>query len=353
MTSKFAHVYQGGGARGNAYIGMRRAFDKTYGESGWSTPVLVGTSAGAINAALTATGYTTPDFYSLATERNKDGEPIFSEFMDVPTSKELLSDVKWSALEKILLATPFLVPPIRSLYSLTYCGGLFSGDHFHDWLTHKFAKKGFKNPTLRSLFHDTGTELHLLASDVVGMRSLLLNHASAPDLYVADAVRMSMSIPFVWQEVVWNKSRHGKYLGEDLSGTRIYDGGVFMNFALPVISTMQKQDTKRYDSLAGFVLDATLPIPNLPPPSSSSAVNKWFKDVALKSDTVSRLYNLMHALLKYNDAELVRANPDVVCRLPVKAIGTLEFDLPQDRLDALLSAAEIATSSFLARHPAP
>ena len=48
-----------------------------------------------------------------------------------------------------------------------------------------------------------------------------LNHRTAPDVPVAMAVRMSMSIPFVWREVVWQKE-WGTYCGIDKTARRLW-----------------------------------------------------------------------------------------------------------------------------------
>ena len=50
-----------------------------------------------------------------------------------------------------------------------------------------------------------GCDLSLVVTDTTNREMLVLNHRTAPDVPVAMAVRMSMSIPFVWREVVWQK----------------------------------------------------------------------------------------------------------------------------------------------------
>ena len=75
----------------------------------------------------------------------------------------------------------------------------------------------------------------VVASDVTDQEMLVLNARSSPDLPLAQAVRMSMSIPFVWQEAVWHRS-WGSYRGWDITGHSVVDGRVLSNFPIRLIS---------------------------------------------------------------------------------------------------------------------
>ena len=72
---------------------------------------------------------------------------------------------------------------------------------------------------------------------------LVLNHRTAPDVPVAMAVRMSMSIPFVWREVVWQKE-WGTYCGIDKTGATIVDGGVLSNFPIDLVACSDERIKK-------------------------------------------------------------------------------------------------------------
>jgi len=54
-------------------------------------------------------------------------------------------------------------------------------------------------------------DLAVVASNTTDGRLLVLNHHTSPDCPVVWAVRMSMSIPLVWNEVIWDKG-WGTYL---------------------------------------------------------------------------------------------------------------------------------------------
>ena len=70
-----------------------------------------------------------------------------------------------------------------------------------------------------------------MAADTTDSRMLVLNHRTAPDLPVVYAARMSMSVPLLWQEVIW-QPEWGKYNGRDLTGHTIVDGGLLSNFPI-------------------------------------------------------------------------------------------------------------------------
>jgi len=105
-------------------------------------------------------------------------------------------------------------------------GGWFAADRFLSWLRTKLDSgswKGkprkFSGMTLKQLFEATGVEHSVVAADTTDSKILVLNHRTAPDCPVVWATRMSMSIPLVWDEVLWQPG-WGKYLGRDVAGTR-------------------------------------------------------------------------------------------------------------------------------------
>ena len=60
----------------------------------------------------------------------------------------------------------------------------------------------------------------MVATDTTGKEMLVLNRHTAPDCPTVWAVRMSMSIPLVWPEVVW-QDEWGIYRGQSISGHRM------------------------------------------------------------------------------------------------------------------------------------
>ena len=115
-------------------------------------------------------------------------------------------------------------------------------------------------------------QLNLIAADITGQQVLVLNERTAPNLPILEAVRMSMSIPFVWKEVIW-RANWGMYRGGDMTDHQIVDGGLLSNFPMRYI--LDPYFEKEINELGpppgggkalpvGLLLDGTKPAPDLP-----------------------------------------------------------------------------------------
>src|SRR3989337_149429 len=76
-------VFEGGGAKGMVFVGAMQVFESL----GHTHGRLLGTSAGAISAALLAAGYTTDEML-VALAEQKDGPSVFSVSIPVPPQRE-------------------------------------------------------------------------------------------------------------------------------------------------------------------------------------------------------------------------------------------------------------------------
>ena len=74
-------VFEGGGAKGMVFVGAMQEFEAR----GHSHDRLLGTSAGAITAALLAAGYSSDEMLNTLAEK-KGGKSVFSNFMGDPGS---------------------------------------------------------------------------------------------------------------------------------------------------------------------------------------------------------------------------------------------------------------------------
>ncbi|MDJ0853302.1 MAG: hypothetical protein QNK04_33465 [Myxococcota bacterium] len=76
-------------------------------------------------------------------------------------------------------------------------------------------------------------------------------------------------------------------------------------------------------------------------------------DDALRGDpararTVGRVRRLMDTMMKAHDRRLIAVHQDVVCRLPARSYGTMEFDMSEPRRQALVNAGQAAMHAHLA-----
>jgi predicted acylesterase/phospholipase RssA len=234
------------------------------------------------------------------------------------------------------------------IFSFVESGGFYAGRAFLDWIVEKLGAKGIAaGDTFEDFNRKTGADLSLVASDTTDMEMLVLNHRTAPRVPVAWAVRMSMSIPFVWQEVVW-REEWGAYLGRAKTGNVLVDGGCLSNFPIRLIAETDETirevmgDTDPNGALnLGLLIDETRPVPGAPDtPKTPTGIS------SLK--TVQRVSRLLDTLTGAADNEMIRRRAAEICRLPAKGYGTLEFGMEGERLELFLQAARDAMNRHLA-----
>ncbi|HMN28028.1 MAG TPA: patatin-like phospholipase family protein, partial [Caldilineaceae bacterium] len=203
--------------------------------------------------------------------------------------------------------------------------------------------------TLQQFFEATGVELSLVAADSSAARLLVLNHQTAPKCPLVWAVRMSMSIPLLWDEVVW-QAEWGPYLGHDLTGHAIVDGGVLSNFPIELFLSDRPQVTalmgpKQDTPVMGLLIDDALAVPT---------PRGLLLDVKVKPGelrTVQRISNLIDTAVSAHDKMVIEAFEHLVVRLPAAGYGTTEFEMSDDRRAALVAGGRAAMSAYLDRPP--
>lgn len=385
MGRQFDMVFEGGGAKGMVFVGALRAL----AARGHTPGRLIGTSAGAITATLLAVGYTAAEM-ERELSRREDGNPVFATFMDAPTFKNLEQDIENSVTMKLLtkidlpgafdaaekaVAQKILnlllehTAAYRTIFSFVEQGGLYAGDAFLHWFRDRLNAKGagFAELRLAQLHEETRRDLSLVVTDTTSHEMRVLNHRTAPNCPVAWAVRMSMSIPFAWQEVRW-RQEWGTYQlfkedgvtledSKDLTGHAIVDGGVLSNFPINLltsnestVSAFMGDTVADRNKVLGLLIDETRKVEGAPPPPTEDTND----DEGLKGDlkklrTVARIRRLLDTMLDAHDKQTIAANADLICRLPAKTYGTMEFDMSDERKAALIKAGEKAMAEHLAR----
>jgi len=168
---------------------------------------------------------------------------------------------------------------------------------------------------------------------------------------VVRAVRMSMSIPLVWDEVVW-KEEWGNYLGQPMAGHVIVDGGMLSNFPIELFISDEAPVTKlmgpkQDNSVLGLLIDETLAVP---------ARRGLLVDINIKPGelrTVQRIQRLVNTMTGAHDKMVIEEYEHLVVRLPAGGYGTTEFDMSDERRNSLVAAGRNAMKSYLDAHPAP
>lgn len=364
-------VFEGGGAKGIALVGAWQEFT----QRGYTFNRIIGTSAGAIMAAFLAAGFSTQELYGLLTQK-EEGKSVFNKFLGVPQQFNAEAVDKSYVGEWLKsIQIPFVPDPLeeqartqivnglmghplfRHVFSFVELGGWYTADYFVAWLIRELNRGEYKGKprrfgelTLSQFYAKTKAEFSVTASDTTGGRLLILNHRTAPNLPLVWAVRMSMSIPFLWQEVVW-RPEWGNYAQRPLAGHTIVDGGVLSNFPMELLLSALPHVTdvmgpKGSEPVVGFLLDDDRPVEDVLAPAP---VPRGVKLEEVK--TLKRLRGLVDAALGAHDKLILDSYQGLVVRLPARDYGVTEFDMSDERRDRLVKAATIATSQHLVAHP--
>ena len=195
-------VFEGGGVKGIAYVGALEKLN----ERGILQNIerVAGTSAGAMVAVLVGLGYTAKDISDILWDIN------FQNFMDS----------SWGY--------------IRDIDRLINDYGWYKGDFFRNLMGGYIKDKtGDSETTFRQLqaMREKGKpfkDIHLIGTDLSTGYSKVFNADATPDVKIADAARISMSIPLFFAAVKGVNGDDHVYV----------DGGLLDNFAIKVFDRL-------------------------------------------------------------------------------------------------------------------
>lgn len=364
-------VFEGGGAKGFAFVGALQAFE----EAGHTAGRVLGTSAGAITATLLAAGYETADVRAALDERAADGRAVFATFLGRPGKFSDL-EINEGALRKLLIGIDIpgiperiersideaiirgmaKSPSLSHLLAFFERGGWYGADAFLEWMRHALntgmhdgRPRQFAGLTLAEFQQQTGAELTLIAADTTDARKLILNHRTAPGVPVEWAARMSMSVPLLWEEVIW-QPKWGLYRGRDLAGHSVVDGGLLSNFPIELLvstdATVEKvMGAKPNDKVIGFLIDETMEVPGAPALPGSPMFRSGLSEFA----TVRRIQGLVETATRAADRGAIEEFGHLVVHLPARGFGTTEFDMLPERQAAIIAAGKQTAETYLRR----
>jgi NTE family protein len=297
-------VFQGGGVKGIALVGALLGF----AERGWTEWVSVaGTSAGSIIASYLACGHGPEDLEKLL--RNTP----YEKFQD------------WGPGGKYLGAG----------FNFVRNHGLAHGEYFHKWFLEQTESKTFGDvkaagKTLKLIASDVvHKELLVLPDDLVNYRLLDGTDPIDPDSYrIADAARMSMSIPFFFQPVELIRIETGN------PGT-IVDGGMLSNFPIWLFDVADREASR---PTFGFRLTGGKGVGG----GIQTVVDGLGWPVKLGSE-------MFHTAMEAWDKRFMSHSTAVrTCPVPAGTIGATDFDLKKEQQDWLLNSGKTAAAAFLA-----
>jgi len=193
---------------------------------------------------------------------------------------------------------------------------------------------------------------------------LVLNHRTAPDLPVAYAVRMSMSIPFLWEDIIWREI-WGKYRNKDIAGHSIVDGGVLSNcpieYVLEDINNPNRMNIKKVmgptekypliypinpDRVICFVFDMKKSL-GWKTHDDKPAKPGLLQDLQKSTPLIPKVESFMSTLLDAHDKQVISNYKKHVVRIPAKEVDTTEFSMSEEKMKFFMKRAEEVTEKFL------
>ncbi|MGO9688229.1 MAG: hypothetical protein ACLP2X_06715, partial [Syntrophobacteraceae bacterium] len=155
--------------------------------------------------------------------------------------------------------------------------------------------------------------------------------------------------PFIWREVIW-QSEWKLYRGREKDGNSIVDGGMLSNFPIRLIDLQPAEDPEIKEIMGDTDADAALNLgmlidTNLPVAGASADSQKTSRLGHIR--VVQRINHLIDTMMGAQDNDEIRSHEKEICRLPAMGYGTTEFDMAQNRLDALVDAGRNAMAAHL------
>lgn len=222
-------VFEGGGVLGIAYLG---ALDYLF-QNGLMENVsrVAGTSAGAISACILSFNLPFEDIKKISNTLDYRKVPSKGQMDNIGFIPEDVMEV----MERVL-------GDVSCVYRLINNYGWFSTDYFYGWIKDvinaqfDFTKKlppytfeDFKNPLLhknnRSFF-----DLYVVGTDISMQTTQVFSHETTPMMEVAEAVRISMSVPLFFEAVIKRQMD-----AQNKSFSNVFcDGGLMNNYPLNI-----------------------------------------------------------------------------------------------------------------------
>ncbi len=316
-------VFEGGGIRGIAFGGVLKFFE----EHGLMKGIkrYAGSSAGAIIAATVAIGYTSNEIIDLLST---------TDFMQ-------FKDDSWGV---VLDAYRFL-----SQY------GIYKGDKLFEFFKKLVKdKQGDENFTFKQLYDKTGIELVITGTCLNKATTYYFHYLKWPDMPIALAVRISMSIPLVYKAIKIN-SQTPKY-DDDGNVMHNEDGSIQM-----VTTEDVMVDGGLLNNYPIWVFDGKiLGDSNIKGEQMQNSKTLGFKLMSQDEKRDSQLYyydspihnivDYMKALVDSMTIQIERGHIrkgywDKTVSINTGSVHTLDFNIPQETKQLLVNTAYDATKN--------
>ena len=301
-------VFSGGGVRGIGHVGAVSSFE----EAGYKFYRVAGTSAGAIVASLLASGYSG------------------GELLDIMQCVDYKKFCEEKTINKIGMT--------GDIISLLFFYGIYSTDYFEKWLDELLRYKNVRT------FGDLKTSkseytLQVTASDITDSRLLVFPQDAVlfgikPDeMNIAQAVRMSISIPFFYKPVIL----------KDYAGKRHYiaDGALLSNYPVFLLDRYMEKTNIPTFGFKFINIDKTML-------STQSTCNNIVDYCKLTLKTMLSAQDNTHISVSSGDfARTVFTSVNICIDDSIKTIGAADFDITAEESYAMYLNGREAGKKFL------
>jgi len=359
-------IFQGGGIKGLAYVGALERLEKEPDLLKFNEIERIGgTSAGAIVAVLLCCGYSLNAIAEIfksddssddridkklnikkllldsAIFRKEDLESLIQKFKNTfesGTGIEFIRKLNWS-----LVSNQDLLNNI--VKSFEENKGLFSGNKFRDWIDCLIQEKlGVENAKFVDLQakieKNEASEykyLFLTGSNLTTRKCQIFSHLHTPNMIISDAVRISMSIPFIFYPI-----RHLDSL--------YVDGGLFQNYPIRLFDTIRVGKNTEINFINNETLGFRLVSNDL-----KSRYESAFKNLEANSEATDEskmlaiffmVFNFYNSIEESIHSERVK-DQDRTIYINSLDISPIEFDLNEDGKAKLIESGRKGVEDFL------
>lgn len=290
---KIDAVFEGGGMKFIGLVGAACCLE----DRGYEWNYVAGTSSGSIVAALLAAGYKASEL------------------------KEILMNIDCTEfLDKNKIP---IISPIKKTTNLLRYKGLHSGDPLEEFISQLLEEKG--KAKFKDVTEDGKSRLKIIASDITRRKMLILSEdiksygIDPMELKIAQAIRMSISIPFYFKPVKLYYKDKVSY---------IVDGGILSKFPIWIFDVY---GVPRWPTI-GFKL-----------------VSKKVSHTAEgKTDFSAFIFDIFDTMIEKNEDIYIRDKDAVrTIFIPTLGVQTTQFNIPKEMKIKLFDSGYKSAEKFL------
>lgn len=285
-------IFEGGGIKGIAYCGALQRLN----ELGLLKHInrFCGSSIGAICACLLSIGYSSTELETIIKNTN------FNDFID--------NEIGY----------------IHDYYNLLNNYGYCSGNYLYNWIGSLIQQKvGTADYTFNDVWTNHQIELIITGTNLNNMTTQFYSYKNNPNMIIRDAIRITMSIPFVFSPVQWDN---------DI----LVDGGISNKYPLQIFD--KKDDNNVNWKTIGLKLDSL----------NDATINNSIQNKYTIDSLQSFNYSLVNTM--YNQTEQQYLIDNTWLRSIIINTGEIEaiqFDLTDSQKQYLINQGRLAVNNFI------